>query len=72
MNIVFREVDPFNCWIWIKFFEIPTEAEKNYLDDFIRYGAEHPKSQKTKELIDQAVDNFEQTTGITWPFKDEE
>ena len=32
MNIVFREVDPFNCWIWIKFFEIPTEAEKNYLD----------------------------------------
>ena len=32
MNIKFREVDPFNCWIWIKFFEIPTEAEKNYLD----------------------------------------
>ena len=28
MNIAFREVDPFNCWIWIKFFEIPTEAEK--------------------------------------------
>ena len=47
-------------------------AEKNYLDDFVKYGAEHPKSQKTKELLDQAVDNFEQTTGITWPFKDEE
>lgn len=47
-------------------------AEKNYLDDFIKYGAEHPKSQKTKELLDQAVDHFEQTTGITWPFKDEE
>ena len=32
MNVLFREVDPFNCWIWIKFFEFPTEAEKNYLD----------------------------------------
>lgn len=47
-------------------------AEKHYLDDFIRYGAEHPKSQKTKELLDQAVAHFEETTGITWPFKDEE
>ena len=35
MNILFREVDPFNCWIWIKFFEIPTEAEKNYLLQFL-------------------------------------
>lgn len=47
-------------------------AEKNYLDDFIRYGKDHPKSHKTKELLDQAVSEFEQTTGITWPFKDEE
>ena len=32
MNIIFREVDPFNCWIWIKFSEAPTQDEKNYLD----------------------------------------
>ena len=32
MNIVFREVDPFNCWIWMKFSEIITDAEKKYLD----------------------------------------
>ena len=32
MNIVFREVDPFNCWIWIRFSEPPTQDEKNYLD----------------------------------------
>ena len=32
MNISFREVDPFNCWIWLKFFEIPTKDEKNYID----------------------------------------
>tara|TARA_Y100001968_G_scaffold328387_1_gene375443 strand:+ start:581 stop:1024 length:444 start_codon:yes stop_codon:yes gene_type:complete len=35
MNILFREFDPFNCWIWIKFFEIPNEAEKNYLRQFL-------------------------------------
>ncbi len=32
MNIIFREVDPFNCWIWIRFSEPPTQDEKNYLD----------------------------------------
>ena len=32
MNIIFREVDPFNCWIWIGFSESPTQDEKNYLD----------------------------------------
>ena len=32
MNIIFREVDPFNCWIWIRFAESPTQDEKNYLD----------------------------------------
>jgi hypothetical protein len=46
-------------------------AEKEYLDDFINLGEDHPQSQKSKEKLDQAVDHFEQTTGITWPFKDE-
>ena len=46
-------------------------AEKEYLDHFIRYGKDHPQSHKSKEKLDHAVDHFEQTTGITWPFKDE-
>lgn len=46
-------------------------AEKEYLDHYVKYGAEHPQSQKSKEKLDQAVDQFEQVTGITWPFKDE-
>jgi len=46
-------------------------AEKEYLDCYVRYGVKHPKSQKMKELLDQAIVGFEQTTGITWPFKDE-
>ncbi len=32
MNVSFREIDPFNCWIWLKFFEIPNNSEKSYLD----------------------------------------
>lgn len=47
-------------------------AEKEYLDCYIRYGEDHPKSLKMKEKLDQAVGAFERTTGITWPFKDEE
>jgi|TARA_B100001094_G_C18097361_1_gene753716 hypothetical protein len=46
-------------------------AEKEYLDNFVRYDREHPRTQKAKELLDQAVDHFEQVTHITWPFKDE-
>ena len=32
MNVSFREDDPFNCWIWIRFCEVPSDAEKNYVD----------------------------------------
>ena len=47
-------------------------AEKQYLDHYIHYGEDHPQSQKSKEMLDQAVANFEQVTKITWPFKDQE
>ena len=46
-------------------------AEKEYLDCYVQYGTDHPKTQKMKEVLDQAVDHFEQITKITWPFKDE-
>ncbi len=32
MDVRFRDVDPFNCWIWLNFYEVPTDAEKNYID----------------------------------------
>ena len=32
MEIRFREIDPFNCWIWIRFEDIPGQGEKNYID----------------------------------------
>ena len=32
MDVHFREVDPFNCWIWIRFLEVPSQGERNYID----------------------------------------
>ena len=32
MNVTFREIDPFNCWIWLGFKEVPSQGEKNYVD----------------------------------------
>ena len=32
MEVHFREVDPFNCWIWLKFADVPTQDERSYVD----------------------------------------
>ena len=32
MDIRFREVDPFNCWLWIRFSEPPSQGERNYVE----------------------------------------
>ena len=32
MEVRFREIDPFNCWIWIRFTNVPSEGEKQYVD----------------------------------------
>ncbi|QNI73104.1 DUF3531 family protein [Synechococcus sp. NOUM97013] len=32
MQVRFREIDPFNCWIWLRFAEVPSQGERNYVD----------------------------------------
>ena len=32
MRVRFREVDPFNRWVWLRFSEIPSQGERNYVD----------------------------------------
>ncbi len=32
MDVQFREVDPFNCWIWLRFAHVPGQGERNYID----------------------------------------
>ena len=32
MDVRFREIDPFNLWIWIRFLNVPGKGEKDYMD----------------------------------------
>ena len=32
MEIRFREFDPFNCWIWLRFTHAPGQGERGYID----------------------------------------
>ena len=32
MDVRFREVDPFNCWLWLRFAGVPSQGERNYVD----------------------------------------
>jgi hypothetical protein len=32
MDVRFREVDPFSCWIWIRFAHPPGEGERGYVE----------------------------------------
>jgi hypothetical protein len=33
MQIQFREINPFDMWIWLKFSTIPSEQEKQYVEE---------------------------------------
>ena len=47
-------------------------AEKEYLEAYTQCGKDHPMTTKQRIVLNQAVQNFEQKTGITWPFVDED
>jgi hypothetical protein len=32
MEVRFREVDPFNCWIWLRFSNAPGQGERGYIE----------------------------------------
>jgi hypothetical protein len=32
MEVQFREIDPFNCWIWLRFADPPGPAERGYVE----------------------------------------
>ncbi len=35
MDVEFREFDPFNVWIWIEFNTVPSEMEKQYVEEVL-------------------------------------
>ena len=55
----------------VKSYAIAIVAEKNYLDAYSQYGKKHMQTVKAREELNTAVQDFESTTGLLWPFKDE-
>jgi hypothetical protein len=47
-------------------------SEKDYLEAYAQFGKDHPMTNQRRVILQQAVGQFEQTTGITWPFSDED
>jgi hypothetical protein len=35
MEVRFREVDPFSCWLWFRFREPPSQGERDYVEGLL-------------------------------------
>jgi hypothetical protein len=42
--------------------------EKKYMESFLKYGLNDPRSFSSKAELSKAVTNFERETSIKWPF----
>jgi len=42
--------------------------EKRYMETFLKYGLNDPRSFSTKADLNKAIANFERETSIKWPF----
>ena len=73
MHVRFREVDPFNCWLWLRFSEVPSQGERNYVDGIFdswyvlgRLGGFNAESMQVHEEGDElswmSYDNDESTS----------
>ena len=55
----------------VKAYAIALVREKEYLDAIVDFGKEHPNTAKARSNLIPAVREFESSTGLKWPFKDE-
>jgi len=53
----------------IKSFANVLSNEKRYLTSWKENGLDSPSTYKNKTLLDKAVEKFQRTTGLKWPFK---
>ena len=44
-------------------------GEKQYIEKYLEYGIADDQTREKKYQLDDAIKNFEQTTGIIWPVK---
>jgi hypothetical protein len=44
-------------------------GEKRYMDSYVRYGLDDPKTLSSRHRLDKSVRGFEKETGLKWPIK---
>jgi hypothetical protein len=42
--------------------------EKDYMGAWRKYGLDDPRTYRSKGKLDAAIEKFERTTGLQWPF----
>ena len=52
----------------INSFVAALQAEKRYLDSFIKNGLSNSATYTSKNRLNSAITDFESTTGLRWPF----
>ena len=52
----------------VESFASALNGEKKYIDVATKYGLTDPRTYKSKYQLEKAVNSFERTTGIKWPF----
>ena len=43
--------------------------EKSYLEAWMNFGLNDPKTHRSRGMLDKAVSQFTRKTGVKWPFK---
>ena len=44
------------------------KAEHQYMDTYLKLGMDNEETREAKYLLNDAVEGFERTTGLLWPF----
>ena len=53
----------------IQTFAAVLASEKKYMDAYMRYGLDNPKTHKSRYALQGAISKFERATKLKWPFK---
>jgi hypothetical protein len=52
----------------VKSYSTAVVKQKEYLDAYTKFGPGHPQEIKAKNALNDATEEFEQITGMRWPF----
>ena len=56
----------------VKSYATADVRQKEFLDAYTQFGRKHPQTTAAKEMLNDATQEFEQVTGMRWPFTTED